>query len=59
MGGLASKLAPKKGFLGKVIDGTYRDIEEIRKCGYPVWTKSVCPRRSRKDFTFGTINEPM
>ena len=36
--------------------GTWRDIEEIRECGYPVWAKGVCPR-SRNDFTFGTINE--
>ena len=36
-----------------------RDVEEIRECGYPVWAKGVCPRRSRNDFTFGTINEPI
>ena len=39
--------------------GTCRDLEEIRECGYPVWAKGVCPRRSRNDFTFGTINEPI
>ena len=38
---------------------TCRDIEEIRECGYPVWAKGVCPRRSRNDFTFRTINEPI
>ena len=52
-GGLASKLAQKK------VSGTCRDVEEIRECGYPVWAKGVCPRRSRNDFTFGTINEPI
>ena len=39
--------------------GKCRDVEEIRECGYPVWAKGVCPRRSRNDFTFGTINEPI
>ena len=39
--------------------GTCRDIEEIRECGYQVWAKGVCPRRSRNDFTFCTINEPI
>ena len=39
--------------------GTCRDVKEIRECGYPVWAKGVCPRRSRNDFTFGTINEPI
>ena len=58
-GGLASKLAQKKGVLGTIMHGTCRDIEEIRECGYPVWAKGVCPRRSRNDFTFGTINEPI
>ena len=24
-----------------------------------MWAKSVCPRRSRNDFTFRTINEPI
>lgn len=27
--------------------------------GYPVWAVGVCPRRSRNDFTFGSINEPL
>ena len=39
--------------------GTCRDVEEIRECGYPVWAKGVCPRRSSNDFTFVTINEPI
>ena len=56
---LTSKLAQKKGVLGIIIHGTCRDVEEIRECGYPVWAKGVCPRRSRNDFTFGTINEPI
>ena len=39
------------------MNGTCRDLEEIRECGYPVWAIGVCPRRSRNDFTFGSINE--
>ena len=39
--------------------GTQRDIEEIREYGYPLWAKGVCPRRSRNDFTFRTINKPI
>ena len=58
-GGLASKLAQKKGVLGTIMHGTCRDLEEIRECGYPVWAKGVCPRRSRNEFTFGSINEPV
>ena len=58
-GGLASKLAQKKGVLGTIMHGSCRDVEEIRECGYPVWAKGICPRRSRNDYTFGTINEPI
>ena len=58
-GGLASKLAQKKGVVGTIMNGTCRDLEEIRECGYPVWAIGVCPRRSRNDFTFGSINEPI
>ena len=58
-GGLASKLAQKKGVLGTIMHGTCRDLEEIRECGYPVWAIGVCPRRRRNDFTFGSINEPI
>ena len=39
--------------------GTCRDLEEIRAVGYPVWAVGVCPRRSRNDFAFGSINEPI
>ena len=58
-GGLASKLAQRKGVAGTIMHGTCRDLEEIRECGYPVWAIGVCPRRSRNDFTFGSINEPI
>ena len=58
-GGLASKLAQKKGVIGTIMHGTCRDLEEIRECGYPIWAIGVCPRRSRNDFTFGSINEPI
>lgn len=56
-GGLASKLALKRGVCGTIMWGTCRDVEEIRECGYPVWATGVCPRRSRNEFTFGSINE--
>ncbi|MGQ0546456.1 MAG: RraA family protein [Betaproteobacteria bacterium] len=58
-GGLASRLAQRRGVRGTVMWGTCRDVEEIRQVGYPVWAIGVCPRRSRNDFTFGSINEPI
>ena len=58
-GGLASRLAQLRGVRGTVLWGCCRDVEEIRAIGYPVWSSGVSPRRSRNDFTFGSINEPV
>ena len=58
-GGLASRLAMGKGVRGAVINGTCRDVEEIRGLGFPVWAIGTCPRRSRNEFTFGSLREPV
>ena len=58
-GGLASRLAQRRGVRGTIMWGTCRDLEEIRAAGYPVWAVGVCPRRSRNEFAFGSINEPI
>jgi len=58
-GGLASRLAQRRGVRGTIMWGTCRDVEEIRQVGYPVWAVGVCPRRSRNEFTFGSIGEPI
>jgi 4-hydroxy-4-methyl-2-oxoglutarate aldolase len=58
-GGLASRLAQRRGVRATIMWGACRDIEEIRAVGYPVWAVGVCPRRSRNEFTFGSINEPL
>jgi 4-hydroxy-4-methyl-2-oxoglutarate aldolase len=58
-GGLASRMAQRRGVRGTVMWGSCRDVEEIRAIGYPVWSVAVCPRRSRNDFTFGWINKPI
>jgi regulator of RNase E activity RraA len=58
-GGLASRLAQRRGVRATIMWGACRDLEEIRAVGYPVWAVGVCPRRSRNEFTFGSINEPL
>lgn len=58
-GGLASRIAQRRGVRGTIVWGCCRDVEEIRTIGYPVWSAHVSPRRSRNDFTFGSINEPI
>jgi regulator of RNase E activity RraA len=56
-GGLASRIAQRRGVRGTVLWGSCRDVEEVRAIGYPVWAVGTTPRRSRNDFTFGSINE--
>lgn len=56
-GGLASLIAQRRGVRGTVMWGACRDVDEIRALGYPVWSAHVCPRRSRNDFSFGSINQ--
>jgi regulator of RNase E activity RraA len=58
-GGLASRLAQRRGVRGTIMWGSCRDVEEIRAIGYPVWAAASCPRRSRNEWTFGSINEPI
>lgn len=58
-GGLASRIAQRRGVRGTIMWGSCRDVDEIRAIGYPVWAAAVCPRRSRNDFTFGWINQPI
>jgi 4-hydroxy-4-methyl-2-oxoglutarate aldolase len=58
-GGLASRLALRRGVAGTVVWGACRDVDEIRELRYPVWSAATCPRRSRNDFTFGAMGEPV
>lgn len=58
-GGLASRIAQRRGVRGTIMWGACRDVAEIRAIGYPVWSVATCPRRSRNEFTFGGINVPV
>ncbi|HEV8503305.1 MAG TPA: RraA family protein [Casimicrobiaceae bacterium] len=58
-GGLASRIAQRRGVRGTIMWGACRDVDEIRAIGYPVWAVATCPRRSRNEFTFGSINAPV
>jgi regulator of RNase E activity RraA len=58
-GGLASRIAQRRGVRGTIMWGACRDVDEIRAVGYPVWAVATCPRRSRNAFAFGSINEPI
>jgi len=42
-GGLMSTGAKVNGLLGTVVDGTCRDIAEVRKIGYPIYARGIEP----------------
>lgn len=46
MGNLMGTTAKVRGLAGAVIDGAVRDIGELRRIGFPVWSRRVSPATS-------------
>jgi 4-hydroxy-4-methyl-2-oxoglutarate aldolase len=59
MGGLSATVAKKWGMAGNIIDGGIRDIEEIRKLNYPVWSRGRTPRSGKLRVEAIEINGPV
>lgn len=58
MGDLVALCFKKKGLAGVVVDGTIRDITEIKRLGMPVFARGVVPSAGDKDGP-GEINFPV
>jgi regulator of RNase E activity RraA len=43
MGGLMGTAAKVRGMAGMVIDGAFRDVQEIRALGLPVYARAISP----------------
>ena len=43
MGGQSATLAARSGCAGAIIDGSFRDPEASRGCGFPIWARGVTP----------------
>ncbi|MDD1672932.1 MAG: orotidine 5'-phosphate decarboxylase [Methanomicrobiales archaeon] len=54
-GELATLSSMNKGISGVVIDGAVRDVDDIRKLGYPVFAKAIVPNAGEPK-GFGEIN---
>ncbi len=54
-GELATESAKKKKISAVVVDGAVRDTDEIRKTGFPVYSKLICPTAGEPK-GFGEIN---
>ncbi|MCS7143120.1 MAG: 4-carboxy-4-hydroxy-2-oxoadipate aldolase/oxaloacetate decarboxylase [Aigarchaeota archaeon] len=57
-GGLMSYQAMKCGIAGVVVDGSVRDVTEIRRMGFPVFARHISPISSTKLHP-GSINVPV
>lgn len=42
-GGMSSNVAVKTGIAGTICDGGVRDVEEMRRLNYPVWSRHITP----------------
>lgn len=57
-GGIASIAAMAIGLSGVIVDGAVRDVDEIRKMGFPVFTRAISPHGSVKAVP-GSVNIPI
>ena len=57
-GGVLTHAAKVKGVSAIVVDGSIRDVEEIRQSGFPLFTRGVVPNGPHKGFG-GSINAPI
>lgn len=58
-GGLRSATAKERGCIGTVADGCYRDVEEHRRAGYPVFGRGATMMSSRPVVSLASIDEPI
>ena len=59
MGGLMATAMKARGFAGAVIDAAVRDLSQIKKIQFPVFSTGVTPSTSVNHFRFAGVNVPV
>jgi 4-hydroxy-4-methyl-2-oxoglutarate aldolase len=59
IGGLMSTAMKSRGFVGAVIDGGARDLSQIQKIQFPVFSRSVVPSTTINHYRFAGSNIPV
>lgn len=59
MGGLMATGMKARGFAGAVIDGGVRDVPQIQKIQFPVFSRSIVPSTSVNHYRFAGSNIPL
>ncbi len=50
-GGLMAGLSKQKGVVGAVVDGAIRDTDEIKKLGFPIFSRAIVPRSTHSPYS--------
>jgi regulator of RNase E activity RraA len=59
MGGLMGTAMFSRGFTGAIIDGGVRDLPQLKKIGFPVYSTGPVPSTSVSHYKFGGMNIPV
>jgi regulator of RNase E activity RraA len=59
MGGLMGTAMFSRGFAGAVIDGGVRDLPQLKKIGFPVYSTGSVPSTSVSHYRFSGMNTPV
>ena len=59
MGGLMGTAMFSRGFSGAVIDGGVRDLPQLKRIGFPVYSTGPVPSTSVGHYRFGGVNIPI
>ena len=59
MGGLMGTAMFARGFAGAVVDGGVRDLPQLKRIGFPVYSTGPVPSTSVSHYRFGGMNVPV
>jgi regulator of RNase E activity RraA len=59
MGGLMGTAMFARGFAGAVVDGGVRDLPQLKRIGFPVYSTGPVPSTSVSHYRFGGVNIPV
>ncbi|WP_235011386.1 RraA family protein [Bryocella elongata] len=59
MGGLMGTAMSARGFAGAVVDGGVRDVAQLKRIGFPVYSTGAVPSTSVGHYRFAGVNVPV